>query len=53
MLSGLVDYFIDTTKGYKERPVKVAHFVANYNSEGKNILSLPDAVEVKIYVTLK
>ena len=45
-------HFIDTTEGYKERPVKVAEFT-NTLVGNEIIMHLPDELEIKIYSTLE
>lgn len=49
-------HFIDTSEGYKERPVPIIEFVECkelVNGEVKSKLHLPDKIEEKIYCTLQ
>lgn len=49
MISHMNMNFIDTSDGYKDRPVKLAQF----EPVGNNKLSLPEETEIRIYATLK
>lgn len=56
MAESLGMHFIDTTEGYKDRPVPLVDFVSSekLNDDGTTtkVLHLPDSIEVKIYGTL-
>lgn len=56
MLNSIHMHFIDTSEGYKDRPVKVAEFVKYTNNkdsdEPTHVMHLDDTLETKIYATL-